>query len=260
MFGWNQVQAFTMHWPSPLLCCFFVAPQSHLTFDGIVFIWNWQRRRESNPHATMCGSRLKVWWGTSHSPRHRHLKLASPLGVEPSIQPWKSCVITFRSLQGRLEYTAKDLCCFLSTPTLWHLLWDNQLHFTLFLKLWGEQDSNLQRSRRLNQIRRPAIGPCSICLLLPPPHLNWLLPWGLHPLSTAYETVRDPYLPRAFWKLATLPGFEPGLPESKSGVLTITLEGNKMELREGLAPPVCSLQESRITISAYGALNWCFRR
>lgn len=30
-------------------------------------------------------------------------------------------------------------------------------------------------------------------------------------------------------KLATLPGFEPGLPESKSGVLTITLEGNKME-------------------------------
>ncbi len=41
MFGWNQVQAFIMHWPSPFLCCFFVAPQSHLTFDGIDFIWNW---------------------------------------------------------------------------------------------------------------------------------------------------------------------------------------------------------------------------
>ena len=28
-----------------------------------------------------------------------------------------------------------------------------------------------------------------------------------------------------------------------------------MELREGHAPPICSLQESRITISAYGALK-----
>jgi hypothetical protein len=33
-------------------------------------------------------------------------------------------------------------------------------------------------------------------------------------------------------KLATLPRFERGPPESKSGVLTITLEGNKLEAHE----------------------------
>lgn len=52
---------------------------------------------------------------------------------------------------------------------------------------------------------------------------NWSLPWGLHPLDTAYETVRDPYLPRAFWKLATLPGFEPGPSVSETDILNQTI-------------------------------------
>lgn len=42
-------------------------------------------------------------------------------------------------------------------------------------------------------------GTFKFTLLLYRISLNWSLPWGLHPLNTAYETVRDPYLPRAFW-------------------------------------------------------------
>ena len=126
MFGWNHVHPFKMQHPSP---GWFLrdSPQSHFTFIGISFVVTGIRfilKLATQDGYAPSSSRWKrgdllliyrvIWnWLLLFK-----FDLASPPRVEPGIQPWKSCVITYRSLQGHLNFTIKDHCCFLLTIIL----------------------------------------------------------------------------------------------------------------------------------------------